>query len=662
MPYEYYKDKCFLQNKDVDYDDVRHEVVTYNPYPHHYSTLNLPSWDKKEWPFSPNCVNIEQSSYNAFRDKWGGCAIDLSASTPIRPKSEHTFNLKPFSFDYKDGDYDDNFFYYGGNAPHFTHPGKGAVCISTGRLGRNKHFGFVMGNPDYPSRTRNHPKVTQPQRWIDQVFGVQFEWDAGIPFNNNYDGDHTYIPDEPNPSDGSGGKGSGGYQIRHLFITMGVVSTRGTIIDDFVLPLVRDGKIEDHVAYWYEGYSLFDPTDWRGFACVDDELYNDVEFCGVGQGRELGAPTRSGKCGFAIRPSHPNFELIANCRVPLKDRLAGECNGDRLNDEPVFKDSQFLYVPYSKTRSKRHDLTQPVNAPDDEQGEQVKVGASMIMTSQIMIFNSHGCSASSYNAFRMWNWKPITVPVDYAMKSDNSCPVHKTGDVLYQPYAPENSGDNAPVVEVRQLIEGCDVPPDKDHQLNQSDQIQIPRGFEKLLEAPRNCWNLVPYGEDMLIGGDVTKRQGEVRFTNNTLCSSWYTKWFSEQMPAASDGGKGWHEYSTEEWKRFSVKVCGASHDRVLKDGWDGKYVLDNDSETELSETKEGDYGPFSEATAPGANNPNRSGPYPGDRQWDEDSKWGVYWDDSTYKGCIQETDKNRIMYCPDDRERCESTKDHHMD
>ena len=49
-----------------------------------------------------------------------------------------------------------------------------------------------------------------------------------------------------------------GYHTENIWITMGMVSTRGVIIEDFILPLVKDGKLCDHVAYWYEGYSLYD--------------------------------------------------------------------------------------------------------------------------------------------------------------------------------------------------------------------------------------------------------------------------------------------------------------------------------------------------------------------------------------------------------------------
>ena len=41
-----------------------------------------------------------------------------------------------------------------------------------------------------------------------------------------------------------------------------------------------------------------------------------------GQGKEDVCPARKGKCGFAITSDHPNFELIANARVPTQDTEA----------------------------------------------------------------------------------------------------------------------------------------------------------------------------------------------------------------------------------------------------------------------------------------------------------------------------------------------------
>ena len=198
-----------------------------------------------------------------FDSAWKGCVVDLSK--PIRPNSRNTLKVTPFEWHHGDSGSTFNWgkLNYQGNLPHFTQPTKGAFTVHEGDV-RRQRFGFTIGSPDYPSRTRKHAKVAMAQRWMNSVFGIQFEWDSGIEYTNSFDGDHMNPMSYDHHGQPKPETGSKGYHTENIWITMGMVSTRGVIIEDFILPLVKDGKLCDHVAYWYEGYSLYDPIKWTG--------------------------------------------------------------------------------------------------------------------------------------------------------------------------------------------------------------------------------------------------------------------------------------------------------------------------------------------------------------------------------------------------------------
>ena len=45
------------------------EVVSFNPYPHQYNTLNLPSWDAADYPFLNQTINTKESDVGAYSDE-----------------------------------------------------------------------------------------------------------------------------------------------------------------------------------------------------------------------------------------------------------------------------------------------------------------------------------------------------------------------------------------------------------------------------------------------------------------------------------------------------------------------------------------------------------------------------------------------------------------
>ena len=104
-----------------------------------------------------------------------------------------------------------------------------------------------------------------------------------------------------------------------------------------------------------------------------------------GQGKEDVCPARKGKCGFAITSDHPNFELIANARLPTQDTEAFLAGGGMVQLPNVTD----YHVPYQKAvMNSTSDFERVIHEPDtnesDGHGEAVKVGANMIMTGVVV--------------------------------------------------------------------------------------------------------------------------------------------------------------------------------------------------------------------------------------------------------------------------------------
>lgn len=607
MPYDYATDKCRLNVPSVPWDQGKYEIVTYNPCPHKYGTLNLPTWDKKDWPFVARVVNLKDTSYVDFKHKWVGGVVDLGY--PIRPISENRTSIKPFTWKLDEEDWEWGKLNYQGNLPHFTNPGKGAFSLHEGRIASCK-YGFQMGAPDYPSHSRKHAKVYQAQRWMNSVFGFQFEWDSGIEFPNNHVGDHM----PPGEYDNNGNQvpiGPKGYQLENLWITMGMVSTRGVIIEDFILPLVKDGQICKDIVYWYEGYSLFDPISWNGEPVLDSNGMPTGEVAECGQGKEETIPCRRGRCGFAMSSNHANFEIVANARIPTQDEHAFFEGGGNI----VLPNVPDYHLPYQKRVKEDDDFREPVNEPDEEDhGEAVKVGANTIMTGMVMTFDGRAASSGTYNCFRMWNWKPITVPVKYMTENE-----HTTEDPTYQPYAPENQGDNAPIVGVDVEKGGCPCPPLLGGIYGKFGMCDS--RFEAVVPAIHNAWNQYNLGVeangmesddyDTWRTAELGYHKGQTVSTSdlhqqfyidmvheNMLTTSWFTKKFADRQPTG-----GWYLYDTPAHKDLHFRIAGPSICKGTLDTMNGlhywsdlgiDYEPDKDSEYSV-----GDYGPYAAADTP---------------------------------------------------------------
>ncbi len=616
MPYDYNSDKSRLNIEAVSWDQGKYEVVTYNPCPHHYGTLNLPTWDKKDWPFLAQVVNLGDTSFNDWDNKWAGGPVDLGY--PIRPISQNRLSIRPFTWNSPEKKWEYGKLNYQGNLPHFTHPGKGAFTLHEGRISACR-YGFSMGSPDYPSRTRQQSKVYQAQRWMNSVFGVQFEWDSGIEFPNNHVGDHM----PPAQLDSHGEvelKGPMGYQVENLWITMGMVSTRGVIIEDFILPLVKDGKICKDIVYWYEGYSLFDPIPWNGLPFVDDNGLGNGEIDKPSQGKEITTPCRRGRCGFAMSSTHANFELVANARIPTQDDYAFLEGGQNI----VLPGVPDYHLPYQKRVKRDDDFRAPVNEPDELDpdyihGEVVKVGANMIMTGMVMTFRAFGASPSEYNTFRMWNWKPITVPVKYMTDKK-----HITEDANYRPYAAEYQDANAPIVGVDVTKAGCPCPPLLPGPYGELYGMCDP-SFEAVVPAIHNAWNqfnlgIEPNGKDSddwdtWACAELGYHKGQTVSTSNLhqqfyvdmvhenmLTTSWFTKEFADRQPSG-----GWYLYDTPAHKNLNFRIAGPSIDKGTMNHSDGQYIdSDLSADDDISSGRNdfvGDYGPFPASQTPNGEN-----------------------------------------------------------
>lgn len=627
MPYDYASDKTRVNAPIPNWDDHKYEVVTYNPCPHYYGTLNLPTWDRKDWPFNPQCVNLKHTTFARFDTAWKRGVVDLGQT--IRPLTVSHLSVNPFFW--SSGSSGGNFSYghlnYQGNLPHFTHHGKGAFSVHDGEL-RHREWGFCLGQPDLPSRTRQQAKVYTPQRWMNSVFGVQFEWDSGIPFPNNHVGDHMPAAVPPPTVGGPIGPGGpGGYQIENLWISMGMVSTRGCIIEDFLLPLVKDGRICKDIVYWYEGYSLFDPIEWNGsYVNIDDSgnlLPEDEQYYIPGQGKEETTPTRSGRCGFAMSSSHPNFEIVANARIPTTDVPAWEV-AQQGPPPGLMPCRDKIFIPYSKFVGVDDNMCFPVHEEDNAtEGERVKIGANTIMTGMVMTFRGHGATASTYNTFRMWNWKPITVPVKYMTESE-----HEVDNKKYQPYLPENfAPGQEPIVGVDNTKEGCPCPPLINEEIGLADP-----SFEAVVPAPHSAWNGYPLGikvdgtthdeydrwEVAELGyhkgqtvSSTDKHQDlyEEMLSENMLTTSWFTKEFADELDA-----KGWYLYDTDAHKQLNFRVSGPPFDKGTYDDISGNHIRDLDEDEDVLDSDGkysiGDFGWFSSDMTPTQENTHKGQPY----------------------------------------------------
>ena len=356
--------KC---NGDSVSSNWENEIVNFNPYPHQYNTLNLPSWESQDSPIPNNNRIASNCFYHKSYDDFNAANIPIINTMVIRSNGKWGIQdyLGPVIRETKG--YKHGWLYYGGNALHWDNNGRGALNLySDQRAGAQ--CAFQLGNVDTRWFTqRDKYRLDIVSRWMPAVYGFQFEWDTGIHFPGIDDHKH----DDTNTS-------TNGYRIKSLIMHYTMTDNNGNVLSDFALTLVKNSLIPPGICYWHEGYSLVDTISWKDTA--------------KGQGYSSeGQPMRRGKCGFAIDSNALGFELIRNCAVTQ--------DGKRYHYIKNYEDA-------SNLKNNRID----------------ELGAQMIWRSTYFAFEGSGSdSTAKKKNFRMWNCKPITVPVTYADPSKTHC-------------------------------------------------------------------------------------------------------------------------------------------------------------------------------------------------------------------------------------------------
>ena len=284
------------------------------------------------------------------------------------------------------------------------------------------------------------------------MYGIQFEWDSGIDFNN------SEVQTDSN---------SPGYRLEDLFLHFVCLRPGGDESDTaqtFCLPLIKDAALCEDICYWYEGYSLWDNAPWKQEGKPMEEL-EDIwtstdpngdlgGAAGPGQSCERGNPLRRGKCGFAVDSNSKLFQLLNNGTYTVDQRDV-EKDGIRHNDEKddwpdgglcdVGETYMYKTQIHKGSTDKRRvrewtvDSGTPNGNPrviertyatNDEKGESPATG-HFIWTAVTLGFQRwNDTTTGRTNTFRCWNVKPITVPVTY-VDPDNK---YKTGTAQYLPY------------------------------------------------------------------------------------------------------------------------------------------------------------------------------------------------------------------------------------
>lgn len=365
------------------------EIVNFNPYPHHYNTLNLPSWESQDSPIPNNNRVASNCPYHKDYSDFNAANIPIINTMVMRSTGKWGIQnyLGPVIQETKN--YDHGWLYYGGNALHWDNNGRGALNLYSDQSG-GFNCAFQLGNVDTKWHTQGPYRLDLVNRWMPAVYGLQFEWDSGI----HYPDINGHPHDDTNTA-------TKGYRIKSLIMHYTMTDNNGNVLSDFALTLVKNSLIPPGICYWYEGYSLVDTITWK-----DQDK---------GQGyKENGQPMRKGKCGFAIDSKALGFELIRNCAVTQDGK-------------------RYHYI-------KNHQ----VDASDLSNNNIDELGAQMIWRSTYFAFEGNGSDTNAKKKnFRLWNCKPITVPVTYADPSNTHC--HPTypewddeftddEDDRYQPY------------------------------------------------------------------------------------------------------------------------------------------------------------------------------------------------------------------------------------
>lgn len=337
------------------------QVVTYNPFPHHYNTLNLPSWDPADYPVL-NQTKGNNSCDLVSRSDDGTYQFDVNQVWALKMSEEVQFvcnySIVPGTFSKYNNE---STVYYPGNVFHWDNNGQGATNIYWDNLS-GADVAIQVGRSLYPSTFANSGSVKDPARFMDKVYGIQFEWDSGRAFNA--DG-HPH--DTTNET-------CNGYVLQDLVLFYTMLDQNGNPMQDFCLTLVKDKDLMPGICYWHEGYSL-----WNY-----DESWDDSD----SQGKESTQPIRKGKCGFAIDCREVGFKMLRDCTVDARI------------------DSQNLTLIWN-------DNSHHVDKPGENEHGEAGVASRMIFTSMFIGFHSVYDGTQKRKNFRFWNVKPITVPVRY---------------------------------------------------------------------------------------------------------------------------------------------------------------------------------------------------------------------------------------------------------
>ena len=349
--------------------DWVHEIVNFNPYPHEYSTLNLPSWSSCDSPIVNQNRIGSNCCYHENYSEFDNGLIPLVNDMYVRANGHWARQHYLGETIYETKKNSHGWLYYGGNALHWDNNGRGALNLYSDQTA-GFDTAFQLGDVDsswYPSTLTT---IDTNNRWMPAVYGIQFEWDSGIHFPDIDDHKH----DDTNTN-------SHGYRLKTLIMHYSMIDQNGKILDDMALVLVKNGIIPPGICYWHEGYSLIDLVDWQ-----DQAL-------GQGYSSKDGGPMRKGKCGFAIDSNTMQFDLIKHCAI------TSDKDGKR-----------YHYMQGSRDAS---DLTNP---------RVTRLGAQMVWRSTYFAFSGNRSDGTAKKKnFRMWNCKPITVPVTYQDPNKTHC-------------------------------------------------------------------------------------------------------------------------------------------------------------------------------------------------------------------------------------------------
>lgn len=474
MPYKK-KSKC--SGLPVS-DDWKEQVVTFDGRPHVYNTMNLPSWNKHDYPFInkgatlKHCDWVTGSSNTASNHltMWRMDSHSLSckwekpsgsnSNKAIRHKI--SFKEKMLTGQGSGGLYSPMYYYlynqasnsttlkHQRNLLHWDNTSRGATTLMddgntdgfVGALFGRLKWPSPLGK--YPSDSDNAGRWHDPARWTSQVYGIQFEWDSGIDFTDEE------VQTEEN---------SNGFGLQDLFLHFVCIrpSVDGSdeVAETFCMPLFESMRLKDDVCYWYEGYSLWDNIPWRqtgdespstGYQPQEIWGYgqpNKNGIWGPGQGVERGNPLRRGKCGFAVDSRSKLWQILHNGTYTVDDYdvekygEAGQKNGG-IHDygETYLYSTEIRASGSGKTESGYERKYSNGNLEErsfneDERVDSPSSGHFILTGITLGLRRWKDGSGGRTMSLRVWNVKPITVPVTYqdpenkytADKTDY-CPYH----------------------------------------------------------------------------------------------------------------------------------------------------------------------------------------------------------------------------------------------